>query len=62
MYSNTIIYKEFIMKVELFHTTSELKQLFRKEKNTRCANAPRKKKERARKAAAGILNSPKERA
>jgi transposase len=38
MYSkNVFYYKEFIMKVELYHTTSELKQLFRKEKNPRIA-------------------------
>ena len=37
MYSNAVIYKEFIMKVELYHNTNELKQLFRKEKNPRIA-------------------------
>jgi hypothetical protein len=37
MDSNTIIYKEFIMKVELYHTSTELKQLFRKETNPRTA-------------------------
>ena len=35
---NAIIYKEFIMKVEPYHTTNELKQLFRKEKNPRTAS------------------------
>jgi transposase len=37
MDSNIIIYKESVMKVELYHTTSELKELFRKEKNPRTA-------------------------
>jgi transposase len=37
MYSSIVIYKEFIMKVELYHTTDELKGLFRKEKNPRMA-------------------------